>query len=248
MPEGKLISLPRAAENHDPWSVICENLSVAGRERRIIAEISCRLSGQGISVIMGENGAGKSIFLKTVAGLIRPSAGHVQLHPAIAGRTAMVFQRPVLLRRSAKGNLDHALRIAGFGRSGRRRRVAMLLESCGLAAFADQPARRLSGGEQQRLQMARALASDPKLLLMDEPSANLDPRATLAIEELIRVTSQSGVKIVLVTHNIGQARRLAQEALFLANGRMVEHGAADDMLNKPHSAAARAFLEGRLIA
>ena len=248
MPEGNVISLPAAAESRGRWSVICENLSVSGRERSLISSVSCRLSGQGISVIMGENGAGKSIFLKTVAGLIRPSTGHVQLHPAIAGRTAMVFQRPVLLRRSAKGNLDHALRIAGVSRSSRGRRVTMLLESCGLAAFADQPARRLSGGEQQRLQMARALASDPKLLLMDEPSANLDPRATLAIEELIRATSQSGVKVVLVTHNIGQARRLSEEVLFLANGRLVEHGVADDMLSMPRSAAARAFLEGRLIA
>ena len=248
MPEDNVISLPGAAEQRGHWSVICEDLSVTGRGRPIISEISCRLSECGISVILGENGAGKSILLKTIAGLIRPAAGHVQLHPAVAGRTAMVFQRPVLLRRSAKGNLDHALRIAGFGRSSRRGRVSMLLESCGLAAIADQPARRLSGGEQQRLQMARALASDPKLLLMDEPSANLDPRSTLAIEELIRVTSRSGVKIVLVTHNIGQARRLAQEALFLANGRLVERGAADDMLNRPRSAAARAFLEGRLIA
>ncbi|MCY3879352.1 MAG: ATP-binding cassette domain-containing protein [Rhodobacteraceae bacterium] len=248
MPERKIIPLTKPTPQHQEWSVLCENLTLSGETRPIIDRLSCRLSQHGISAVLGENGAGKSMLLKSIAGLIRPHTGHVQLHPEIAGRTAMVFQKPVLLRRSARGNLDHALKIAGFGRQVRRRRIQMLLESCGLAAFSEQPARRLSGGEQQRLQMARALASDPKLLLMDEPCANLDPAATLAIEELIRVTARSGVKIILVTHNVGQARRLANEALFLSQGRLLEHSAANDLLAHPQSAAAQAFLDGKLLA
>ena len=248
MPEGKIIPLRPVADAAENWSVLLDNVSIDSRSRAIICSVSCRLAATGISVIMGENGAGKSMLLKTIAGLVQPTSGHVQLHPSIAGRTAMVFQRPVLLRRSVRANLNHALGIAGFRRRQRRIKILTLLDICGLTAFADWPARKLSGGQQQRLQMARAMASDPKLLLMDEPTANLDPRSSLALEELIRVTSSSGVKIVLVTHNLGQARRLADEALFLNQGRLVERGGAPGLFASPKSAEFRAYMEGRLLA
>ena len=248
MPEGKVISVNFAPNSADGWSVFLENVTFDSRSRSIIYRIDCRLSARGISVIMGENGAGKSILLKTIAGLLKPTTGHVQLHPDIAGRTAMVFQQPVLLRRSATANLNHALRIARVNRVERRRRIAALLDICGLTAFADQPARKLSGGEQQRLQLARALASKPKLLLMDEPTANLDPRSSLALEELIRITSKSGVKVVLVTHNLGQAKRLAEEVLFLNHGTLAEIGSSHDLFAHPKSSAFKAYLEGKLVS
>ena len=229
------------------WSVTCDSVTVIGRSRPILDNLACRISPRGISVIMGANGAGKSVLLRVMSGLIRPSSGQVRIHPAIEGKTGMVFQRPVLLRRSVEANLDHALRIARFGKAERQARIDALLETGGLKSFARQPARSLSGGEQQRLQMARALAAEPKLLLMDEPTASLDPGATLAIEELIGATSETGVKIVMVTHDIGQARRLADEVLFLARGQLMEQRQAKGMFEAPRTAEARAFLEGRLL-
>ncbi len=248
MPKAQIVSLPSPAIHSADWSAICKDLCVESGNRRIIHNISCRLSAEGISVIMGENGAGKSIFLKTVAGLIKPASGYVQLHPNVAGRSAMVFQRPVLLRRSVRGNLEHALKVARFERSKRRHRIDALLESCGLAAYSEQSARSLSGGEQQRLQMARALASNPRLILMDEPAANLDPAAVLSLEDLIRAITASGVKIALVTHNLGQVRRLADEALFLSKGHLVEQGHPERLLNEPRSKAVQAYLDGKLLA
>ena len=231
------------------WSVMLEDVTVLRRTRTIIGGVSCQLSAHGISVIMGENGAGKSILLKAIAGLVQPASGHVRIHRNVAGRTAMVFQTPVLLRRNVRANLNHALKIARLQQGeARRKRLITLLEICGLNAIAEQPARKLSGGEQQRLQMARALASEPKLLLMDEPTTNLDPRSTLALENLIRSTSQSGVKIVFVTHNLGQAKRLADEALFISQGRLVEQGEAAPLFLNPRTAAFHAYLDGRLLA
>lgn len=249
MPKASIIPLDQVSKKGKfDWSVTLHNVSIQLRSKQIINEISCRLLATGISVIMGENGAGKSMLLKTIAGLIRPSRGYIQHHPTIAGQTAMVFQTPVLLRRSARGNLDHALKIARFARRHRRQKIVSLLDTCSLTAFADRPARNLSGGEQQRLQMARALALEPKLLLMDEPTANLDPRSIMAIEELIEVTSRSGVKIVLVTHNLGQAKRLAGEVFFLSQGRLVESGDANQLFSAPRTEAFQAYIDGRLYA
>ncbi len=248
MPDSKIMSLLPAVDASADWSILLDDVTVENRSRQIIRGVTCRLSARGISVIMGENGAGKSTLLKTIAGLVMPASGHVRLHPAAAGRTAMVFQRPVLLRRSARANLSHALKIAGIRRTRRGKRIAALLDICGLAAFAGQPARKLSGGEQQRLQMARAMASDPKLLLMDEPTANLDPRSVLALEDLIRAASRSGVKVVLVTHNVAQAKRLADEALFLTQGRLAERGDSSELFTHPKSAAFRDYMDGTLPA
>ena len=249
MPKNKIIPLNKSPPEkiRAPWSVDLNHVTIIGGSRTIIDDVSGRLSASGISVIMGENGAGKSMLLKAMAGLVRPQSGHVRIHCDMAGRTAMVFQTPVLLRRSVGANLIHALKIAGINHRRRRRQdMLALLEICGLKSMADQPARQLSGGEQQRLQMARALASNPKLLLMDEPTSNLDPQSSLALEHLIRSTSQSGVKIVLVTHNLGQAKRLANEALFVSQGHLVEQGHASSLFSNPRTAAFRAYLEGEI--
>lgn len=249
MHKAKLISLPQPAAriNKLNWSVKLDGVSLIDNSKSIISDVSCRLSSKGISVIMGENGAGKSMLLKMIAGLVVPTEGLVQLHPSLAGRTAMVFQSPVLLRRTTRGNLNHALKIARVGKRYRRKKIATLLDICGLTSLADQQAKKLSGGEQQRLQMARTLASEPKLLLMDEPTTNLDPRSILAIEELIQETNRSGVKIILVTHNLGQAKRLADEVLFLTQGQLEEQGDAKKLFAHSNSETFNAFIEGRLI-
>jgi tungstate transport system ATP-binding protein len=200
-------------------------------------------------VVLGPNGAGKSLLLRLCHGLIAPTEGEVRWAlPDLAARgQAMVFQRPVLLRRSARGNLTHALALAGLPRAVRRARCDAALQRFGLKPLAVRPARLLSGGEQQRLAMARAWALRPQVLFLDEPCSQLDPSATRTIEEMIRGFSDEGVTVVMTTHDLGQARRLAEDVAFLHRGRLLEAGPAADFFAAPRSAEARAFLAGDLL-
>ena len=208
--------------------------------------------GPGPTLILGPNGAGKSLLLRCLHGLIKPDAGQVRqdgapLGPAQKARQAMVFQQPVLLRRSVAGNLDFVLRRRGMVRATRKDRIAALLAEGGLSDKARQSARSLSGGEAQRLAILRALATEPDILFLDEPTSALDPAATLAIERMVLRASAQGVRIVMVSHDIGQARRLAADAAMMQGGRVVEHGPASEVLETPKSEAARRYLAGGLI-
>jgi tungstate transport system ATP-binding protein len=198
---------------------------------------------------MGANGAGKSLFLRLCHGLIEPTSGR-RLWANGAARAeaqAMVFQRPVLLRRSVAANLEYPLALRGLARARRRDTVARTLDRFGLTPLADRPARLLSGGEQQRLALARAWAMEPQVLFLDEPSSALDPSATRTIEEMIESFSGEGITIVMTTHNLGQARRLAEDIAFLHRGRLIEHGPAADFFAGPQAREACAFLAGDLI-
>jgi len=223
-----------------------EDVSFAVRGTTLIDRLSFTLAQGRRTVVMGPNGAGKSLTLRLCHGLIAPTAGRIAWKgPAADGprrRHAMVFQRPVLLRRTAIANLLHALSLAGLARRERQARARLALERFGLAALADRPARVLSGGEQQRLAMARAWALAPQVLFLDEPTAALDPGATRAIEEMIGVFHDDGVKIVMTTHDLGQARRLADEVIFLHRGRLFEHTPADEFFEQPRTAESRAFV------
>ena len=203
------------------------------------------------TVIMGANGTGKSLLLRLLHGLIRPTAGEVLWQGRPLDREArrgqaMVFQRPVLLRRSVLANLRFALAVRRVGAAERAAREAEAIERARLGDLAGRPARVLSGGEQQRLAVARALACTPRMLFLDEPTASLDPASTHAIEQQIREAHKSGVTIVLVTHDIGQARRLGDDLVFLHGGRVVESGPVPEVLDAPRSEATRAWIEGRL--
>jgi tungstate transport system ATP-binding protein len=220
--------------------------------RRLIDGLDLRL-GHGVrTVILGPNGAGKSLTLRLLHGLLQPSGGAVlcggrPADHAMRQRQAMVFQRPVLLRRSAAANIGHALRSRRLSAGERESRSQQVLALAGLLPLARSPARRLSGGEQQRLALARALSLGPEILFLDEPCAHLDPAATLAIEHLIERADAAGTKIVLVTHDLGQARRLAQEVVFLHRGRVLEQSPAGRFFAAPATAEAQAFLAGRLV-
>lgn len=202
------------------------------------------------TVILGPNGAGKSLTLRLCHGLLEPSAGTIRWN-GTGGmpirRQAMVFQRPVMLRRSVEANVRLALALAGVPRGLRATRTAEVLARTGLADLAGRPARRLSSGEQQRLALARAWSTEPELLFLDEPTANLDPAATLQVERLILAIDQAGTKIVLTTHDLSQARRLAHEILFLYRGELLERAAAEQFFTAPQTAEARAFLKGELL-
>jgi tungstate transport system ATP-binding protein len=220
--------------------------------RRLIADIDLKLRPAMRTVVMGPNGSGKSLLLRLLHGLLQPSAGVILWNgrpadDAIRRRQAMVFQRPVMLRRSALGNLQHALRTRGLSRDEQRRRAEEALDKAQLTAIAHTPARLLSGGEQQRLAVARALALAPEVLFLDEPTANLDPASTVAIERLIQDAHEHGTKIVLVTHDAGQARRLADEIVFMCDGRLEDHAPSERFFDQPGSSRARAFLEGRIV-
>jgi tungstate transport system ATP-binding protein len=218
--------------------------------RRIIDGISLILEAGPRTVIVGPNGAGKSVLLRLCHGLLTPTAGTVAWNarePANGPRRqAMVFQRPVLLRRSAHANVTYALKVAGVGARQRARRAHEALTKVGLDALGDRAARVLSGGEQQKVTLARVLALDPEVLFLDEPTANLDPGATHEIENVIAAMHAAGTKIVMVTHNLGQARRMGDEVLFLYRGRLLERTPADRFFKRPASDEAAQFLEGEL--
>ncbi len=210
------------------------------------------IDAAGPTMILGPNGAGKSVLVRLLHGLLEPAAGQITLagrRPDRAARIrqAMVFQRPVLLRRSVAGNLHYVLRIRGVPRAERRSRVRDLLAHGDLAGKGHQPARSLSGGEEQRLALLRALAASPEILFLDEPTSSLDPAATQRIEALILGAARAGTKVIMVTHDLGQARRLGQEILFLNAGRVEEQTPAARFFPRPASAAARAFVDGQLL-
>jgi tungstate transport system ATP-binding protein len=218
--------------------------------RRIIDDLSLTIDAGPRTVIVGPNGAGKSVLLRLCHGLLAPSSGSIawnSVEPAGAPRRqAMVFQRPVLLRRSALANVSHALGIAGVPIRIRSERAREALSKVGLARHAAHPARVLSGGEQQRLALARAWALQPEIIFLDEPTASLDPGATHEVENVILAMVAAGTKIVLVTHNFGQARRMGDEILFLHQGKIAERASAQTFFKHPQSAEAARFLEGEL--
>jgi tungstate transport system ATP-binding protein len=216
----------------------------------IVHGLSLTIGAGAPTVLVGPNGSGKSTLIRLAMGLVAPSRGRITWGGRAESdgrRRAMVFQRPVMLRRSAAGNVAYALQAAGIGRETRPSRVAELLAQVGLTHVADRPARRLSGGEQQRLALARALARDPEILCLDEPTASLDPAATKAVEDIIRAVAQSGVKILMATHDLGQARRLAGEIAFMLRGTVHECVEAERFFTAPATPEAAAFIHGDLV-
>ncbi len=224
-------------------------ITFTSRDRVLLDAVSFTITTPAPTIIMGANGAGKSLLLRILHGLIRPTSGQVlwacgTIKASSPSQTALVFQRPVLLRRSALDNIAFVL--SNLPRHERSGTAAQILERAGLTYLAATPARHLSGGEQQRLALARALALNPQVLFLDEPTASLDPAATLAIEHMMASAATNGTKLVLVTHNRGQAKRLGGEIIFLDKGHVTEQTPATAFFNSPTSPAARAYLDGEL--
>lgn len=234
-----------------PLSLDALTFSVDGE--RLINGITMRLEAGPRTVILGHNGAGKSLLLRLCHGLLRPTAGRVLWSDHGLGqdwvrrRQAMVFQHPVVLRRSVRANVTYGLALAGVPWRERRKQAAEALAEVGLAELSDRPARALSGGERQRLALARAWALHPELLLLDEPTASLDPTATRAVETVISAFDMAGTKIIMTTHDLGQARRLADEVLFLHKGRLLEHAPAREFFERPSTPEGRAYVSGELV-
>jgi len=230
--------------------VVLDNVSVVASNVTILDRISLAFGSGGPTVLVGPNGCGKSTLIRVGMGLVAPTSGIVTWggsSDSDGRRRAMVFQRPVMLRRTAVNNISYALGTAGIARQNRHGHALDLLDQVGLASRADRPARRLSGGEQQRLALARALARDPEVLFLDEPTASLDPAATKAVEDIVRAVAASGVKIVMATHDLGQARRLATEIVFLVHGAIRERSSAEAFFASPETPEAAAFVRGDLV-
>lgn len=220
------------------------NVVVEHHGKTLLNGVTVSVSSSGMTAIMGFNGAGKSVLLKTMHGIVKPTQGDIHwMHRnnthSRAPKQAMVFQKPVLLRRSVKANMDFVARIHG---AHAENNIDSLLDSVGLANKAKQPARLLSGGEQQRLALARAIASNPEVLFLDEATASLDPASTQIIENRLQQLANKGMKIIFVTHNAGQAQRLAKDVVFVDNGTVAECSSAQDFFHSPESDAAIAYL------
>ncbi len=230
--------------------ILFEGVSVEANTVRILSDVSLALAAGMPTVLIGPNGSGKTTLLRLAMGLLAPSAGRVTWggrDRTDGRRLAMVSQRPVMLRRSTFANVTYALGAAGAAWRGRGTRARGLLAQAGLLTQSDRSARRLSGGEQQRLALARALARDPEVLCLDEPTASLDPANTRAVEEIVTTIAASGVKVVMATHDLGQARRLAGEVVLLVGGLVCERSPASQFFSDPATSEAAAFLRGDLV-
>jgi len=248
-------SHPRPPSRPPSLPLVLENVTLDGaRGARLLSDLSARLTAGPLTGVLGPNGAGKTLLLRLSFGLIAPSRGRIAWlgpggdDPAARLARGMVFQQPTMLDRSVAANIAYPLRLRGWPRAVRRARTARALEIGRLDGLAGRRAPELSGGERQRLALARAWAPNPEILFLDEPTASLDPAGTAEVEGVIADLAARGVKIVMTTHDLAQARRLAEEILFLEGGELLAQGPTGALLDAPPHPAMAAFLEGRLPA
>jgi len=227
-----------------------EGVAVRAGGKTLLGPVTCRLDSPGITAVMGPNGAGKSLFLSAAHGVLDDLAGRVTWDDTDATHSrksrGFMFQATPVLRRSVWGNIAFALSGQRLAKDDRAARITRALADARLDADPRKPAAALSGGERKRLDLARALVTDPRVLILDEPAANLDPAATAAFEDSLRRISGRGVKILFSTHDIGQAKRLADDILFIDGGQLIEQKTADTFFSKPVSGPAERFLKGLL--
>ncbi len=228
-----------------------KNLQITKKNSALLNAVTLTIDSTEVTVILGPNGAGKSLLLRSAHGLETPSQGSLQWNvhtpkPQHSWR-AYIFQKPVLLRRSVRANLEYVLSLHNIDRANYPSLIDAALEHTGLSQLADRQARVLSGGEQQRLNIARAWVLQPKVILLDEPTAELDPNGTAAIERLIKTIAQQGTKIIMSTHDLGQAHRLASDIVFLHQGRLIEHTSAASFFEQPQTKMAQDFIAGKLL-
>jgi tungstate transport system ATP-binding protein len=246
--QDRIVDDPTSLTGSDGPLVRLERVSYRAGDTPILTDLWLDIASGPPTILLGPNGAGKSTLLKLLMGLVAPTEGNLEARRVLGGRLprmAFVFQRPVMLKRSAAANVAYALRAAGRSTSGNA--IRDLLDRVALDHLRDRPARRLSAGEQQRLALARALAREPDLLLLDEPTASLDPTATKAVEDIVANVAREGVKVVIATHDMGQARRLGGDVVLVVGGRIAERSATEDFFKRPSTEAARRFLAGDLV-
>lgn len=221
--------------------------SVHKRGTKIVGPLTVELNGTGCSILVGPNGSGKTTFLRLMHGLEKPSSGTVRWNiptRASFARQAFVFQTPVVMRRSVRDNIAYPLIVRGLNKSEARQEADHWIEDVGLRQSSDKDAYVLSGGEKQKLAIARALITKPDVLFLDEPTTNLDGASTHDIERLIINASNNGTRIIMATHDFGQAKRLSSEVYFMYHGAIHEHATKEDFFTNPKTLEAQAFIRG----
>lgn len=227
-----------------------KDVSVRRRGIRLIGPVNYGLLTDGLTIIVGPNGSGKTTLLRVMHGVERISSGSVgwAVEDAEARHhQSYVFQSPIMMRRSVADNLRYPLRLAMIAKEDTEQRVNQWARRIGLGDALKTPATRLSGGEKQKLALARALIRTPQVLFLDEPCANLDGPSTRAIETLLQDALAAGTRVIMTTHDLGQARRLASDAIFMLHGEIRESGLAQDFFNSPQTPELQAFFRGDII-
>ena len=227
-----------------------ENVVVQKRSKNILDNVSLTFDPDGMTIVMGPNGAGKTTLLRLLHGLERPLSGVVRWNcnaDDTRSRQAFVFQTPVMMRRSVLDNIAYPLAVRGIGKSDARDEAADWAKNVGLGEALQLEAANLSGGERQKLAIARALICKPEVLFLDEPTTNLDGKSTREIETILRSAYENGTRMIMTTHDIGQARRLATDVVFLNRGRQCEHSAANEFFSSPQSSPAKTYLNGEIL-
>ena len=226
------------------------DVQVRRKGKTVLGPVTITLGAFGLTIIVGPNGSGKTTLLRAMHGVERISAGQVQwaVPSQIAReRQAYVFQSPIMLRRSVTENLYYPLGLSGMSRADAAPLIANWITQIGLNGADQTQATRLSGGERQKLAIARALIRKPDVLFLDEPCANLDGRGTREIETLLLMARDAGTRIVMATHDLGQAKRLATDAMFILNGQIHETAPAPTFFNAPRTAQLAGFLSGDIV-
>ena len=224
--------------------IVLDDVSVQFGDVRALRGVSLRIERGDFVALVGANGSGKTTLLRTLHGMLRHQ-GRREVD-ATAPAQAMVFQRPFLMRLSVLNNLRLALWLAGMPRRQWAQCIDASLRRVGLHSLLRRPARALSGGQQQRLALARAIAVQPQLLFLDEPTASLDPTAKREVEALLAGFAADGMTLVMSTHNLGQAKRLATRVVYLEGGMVHANLPTEDFFNRPPDGPARLFLRGEL--
>lgn len=215
--------------------------------KRVLGPVDLTLARDGATMIVGPNGSGKTTLLRVMHGIERTNGGQVTWAQDDPAKHAFVFQSPIVMRRSVAENLAYPLRLLKTSKAEIAAAVDGWLVRIGLAAIAQSPATRLSGGERQKLAIARALIRKPDVLFLDEPCANLDGHATAEIEALLQEIVAGGTRIVMATHDMGQARRLADDVVFMLDGKAHETGTAAVLFDEPQTKELAAFLRGDIV-
>lgn len=224
-----------------------KNVSVHKRGKRIIGPVSLAIGRGAPTMVIGPNGSGKTTLLRVMHGIERVSAGQVAWAHDAPDQQAFVFQSPIVLRRTVAENLAYPLRLAGVEKAQMNTLVMSWLTRIGLDRFANSAATRLSGGERQKLAIARALIKQPQVLFLDEPCANLDGHTTREIEAILLQAAATGTRLIMATHDMGQTRRLAGDIIFMLHGEVRENGPAINMMNAPQAPELKSFLQGDIV-
>ncbi len=237
--------------NNKSLPLLLKNVSYCVDEISLIKNVNLKIASTGSTVILGHNGSGKSLLLKLMHGVITPSSGQITWNNSSSNTNpywrTFLLQRPTFFKQSVRYNVEFVLRIANTPKSEYKLRCQQALEICGLSNLADRNTHSLSGGELQKLSLARAWVLNPSVVLLDEPTVALDPPSVLGFENIIQQPKQTDTKVIMTTHDLSQAKRLADEIVFIDSGKVVEQLPAEIFFSGPVSNQAQNFISGELI-